>query len=117
MHEQLTKPVEEKEVKAIFFSMQSDKSPGLDGMTSIFFKTFWNIISKDTILAIQSFFHLGFLLKSVNETLISFIPKVNNHTSPNQFRPISLCNMIYKEISKLLANKLKPLLHYCISPS
>jgi hypothetical protein len=47
---------------------------------------------------------------------IALIPKVNNPSRVNQFRPISLTNFNYKIISKILSNRLKPLLHKIISP-
>lgn len=48
--------------------------------------------------------------RSLNGTNIVLIPKLDNHTSTRNFRPISLCNVMYKIISKVLANRLKPLL-------
>ncbi|XP_071900920.1 uncharacterized protein [Coffea arabica] len=62
-----------------------------------------------------SFFHTGNMLKVVNETLITLIPKVENPINLTQYRPISLCNTLYKIISKVLANKLKVVLNKCIS--
>ena len=67
--------------------------------------------------AIQSFFTSGRLLKEVNNSFIVLIPKVKNPSSVNHFRPISLCNTIYKTISKLLVSRLRPLLDKLISPS
>ena len=66
------------------------------------------------IKAIQTFFHTGHLLKSVNHTIITLIPKVQIPTSLKQFRPISLCTTLYKVIAKILANRLKSVLHCCI---
>jgi hypothetical protein len=54
--------------------------------------------------------------KALNSTYIALIPKVRNPTSVTDFRPISLCNVIYKIISKVLANRLKTLLPHIISP-
>lgn len=84
-------------------------------MTPIFFQQFWNIVKGDLIAAISSFFHSGNLLKSINETVITLIPKVDAPILVSQFRPISLCNVIYRVISKILVNRLKPFLKYCIS--
>jgi retron-type reverse transcriptase len=44
------------------------------------------------------------------------IPKENNVVSFNDFRPISLCNLIYKLVSKVIANRLKPFLEKSLSP-
>lgn len=55
--------------------------------------------------------------KEVNCSLIVLIPKISNPTSVNHFKPISLCNVVYKIISKLLVAKLRPLLNRLISPT
>lgn len=53
---------------------------------------------------------------TLNKTSISFIPKVLHPERLDQYRPISLCNVVYKIISKVLANRLKPLLTEIIAP-
>lgn len=55
------------------------------------------------------------MLGEVNQTHIPLIPKIDNPSRANQFRPISLTNFNYKLISKILANSLKPLLYKIIS--
>ena len=55
------------------------------------------------------------ILRSINHTFITLIPKVHNPERVSNFRPISLCNVIYKIISKAIANHLKPLLNSIIS--
>ena len=67
------------------------------------------------INAISSFFHSGQLLKAINETIITLIPKVDSPVLVSQFRPISLCNVVYRIISKILVLRLKPVLNCCIS--
>ena len=114
MNENLLKPVLEDEITSVVFSMNPDKAPGIDGMSPLFFQKFWTTIKQDVVNAIQTFFHTGYLLKSVNHTVITLIPKVLNPTSLKQFRPISLCTTMYKIIAKILANRIKSVLHCCI---
>ena len=59
--------------------------------------------------------NLSSLLKSINHIFITLIPKVHNLERVSEFRPISLYNMIYKIVSKVIANHLKPLLNFIIS--
>ena len=65
---------------------------------------------------IKAFFYNGHLLKEINKTFITLIPKSKNPKSTNHFRPISLCNVCYKFIAKILANRVKQLLNKIISP-
>lgn len=53
----------------------------------------------------------------LNKTFIAFIHKINNADHITQFRPISLCNTIYKVFTKILANHIKHLLNTIISPT
>lgn len=51
----------------------------------------------------------------MNDTMVVLIPKVDHPSSMRDFRPISLCNVVYKIVSKVLANRLNPLLGSIIS--
>jgi hypothetical protein len=70
----------------------------------------------DVIRVVTNFFIFGRLLREVNNTFLVLIPKVQNPTSVNHFRPISFCNVVYKIIAKILVSRLRPLLHKLISP-
>ena len=56
------------------------------------------------------------ILEYLNQTLIALIPKQPDPESFRQYRPISLCNTIYKIISKIIVLRLRPLLPSIISP-
>ena len=68
----------------------------------------------DITQVVLSCLNSGSILKSINHTFIILIPKVKNLERVSEFRPISLCNVIYKVVSKVIANRLKPLLNSII---
>jgi hypothetical protein len=84
-------------------------------MTGLFYKSYWPTVKSNAIALVQSFLRGDFMLREFNHTHIALIPKVDNPSSVNYFRPISLTNFNYKIISKILVNILKPLLHTIIS--
>jgi len=108
--EKLISEVTTEEVKAVTFKMSSNKSPGPDGYTVEFFKPAWPIIGEDVVVAVQSFFIKGFLPKGINSTILALIPKKETAKEMKDYRPISCCNVLYKVISKLLANRLKDIM-------
>eukprot|EP00253_Pinus_taeda_P015416 PITA_15416 len=59
---------------------------------------------------------MHWILPSLNSTFIALVPKGEEANTPDKFRPISLCNVIYKLISKVVANRLKPLLPLLVLP-
>jgi hypothetical protein len=65
---------------------------------------------------VWNIFNKHHLLKEYNHTFIALVPKQIGPSIVYHFRPISLCNIIYKMTSKILANRLKGLLHHFISP-
>uniref|UniRef100_A0A803P6B0 Reverse transcriptase domain-containing protein n=1 Tax=Cannabis sativa TaxID=3483 RepID=A0A803P6B0_CANSA len=112
---ELVKEVTEEEVKKAMFQMHPDKSPGPDGMTPGFFQRCWHIVGRDVFRLVQEFFVTGSFPTSLNATNVVLIPKKKNPRSMGDLRPISLCNVLYKVISKVLANRLKVVLPYVIS--
>ncbi|GJY89249.1 hypothetical protein Tco_0503877 [Tanacetum coccineum] len=113
----MVRNVTAQEVKEAFFSIGDDKSPGPDGYTAAFFKEAWNVVANDVTNAICEFFRNGTLLKELNHTIIALIPKVKNPTRVVDYRPISCCNVLFKCISKIIANRIKHSLMTLISPN
>ncbi|XP_074336620.1 uncharacterized protein LOC141673779 [Apium graveolens] len=111
----LVKDITEEEVKQAVFHMHPDKAPGPDGMTPAFFQKHWSVVGKDVVKMVSNFFLTGDLFEGINETNIVLIPKKKNPTMLTDLRPISLCNVLMKVITKVLANRMKGLLEEVIS--
>lgn len=69
-----------------------------------------DITGQDICETIKSFFSSGFLLKELNCTTIAFVLKCDKPSLCKDFRLISCCNILYKCIAKILANRLKGIL-------
>eukprot|EP00253_Pinus_taeda_P035054 PITA_35054 len=105
----------EQEIEEVIFTMVTDKAPVPDNFTIEFFKACWHVIKADLFNLINNFHRTKRVLPAINATFLTLIPKSDHDDSPNKFRPIALCNVIYKILSKLMANRLKPILPSIIS--
>lgn len=106
-----------EEITKLMFSLNPNKAPGPDGLTSGFFKASWSVLGLECITSIQQFFNSGFLPKTTNSTILSLVPKFTGATKISDYRPISCLNTIYKVISWLLVRRLKPILQQLIMPN
>ncbi|XP_062118199.1 uncharacterized protein LOC133831804 [Humulus lupulus] len=95
-----------EEVKKAIFDIPSIKAPGPDGYPSCFFQDNWEIVGEDVSAAVLNFLHSGQLLKEVNTTSLTLIPKTNCSTGVSDFRPIACCNVVYKVAAKLICSRL-----------
>ena len=103
----LTDPFTKDEIDGVVKEMPADRAPGLDGFSGLFLKACWQIIKED-FYTLCAQFHAGDLnLQSINDGLITLIPKNGSPTTVNDFRPITLLNCCLKLITKLLANRLQ----------
>ncbi|XP_048592235.1 uncharacterized protein LOC125576362 [Brassica napus] len=113
----LVSPVTAQEIYEALLSLPNDKVSGPDGFTKEFYVAAWKVIGQDFITAIQSFFLFGFLPSGINATILSLIPKTENAEKMKDFRPIACCNLLYKVISKVLANRLRIIFPDAIEPN
>ena len=109
MRVELSRPTVE-EVKAALFQMGPTKAPGPDGMNALFYQKFWHIVGNDVSSAVLEFLNFGIMIPEINYTHLVLIPKIKSLEKMTNFKLFSLCNVIYKIISKVLANRLKIIL-------
>lgn len=112
----LSQPFTEQEVKDAISSMSPLKSPGPDGYPALFYHKYWNILGSSVVSCILNFLNNHSLPADLNYTFIVLIPKVKKPKNMSEFRPISLCNVLFKIGSKEIANRLKLFLAKIISP-
>lgn len=111
----LDKAFTAKDVREAVCQMAGFKAPGPDGFVAAFYQRNWDLIGRDVSETILAFFESVYLLKEWNHTFIMLIPKVPNPQRVGDFRPISLCNVLYKVISKMMVNRLWSILGTLIS--
>eukprot|EP00253_Pinus_taeda_P015141 PITA_15141 len=113
--ENLKMEVTKEELEATIKWFKKDKSPGPDGWTIEFYIAFFDILGDDLLKIVEDCRRSGKISPAIKSTFIALIPKSDFPSSFNDFRPISLCNCLYKIIAKIIANHLKPILSRHIS--
>ncbi|XP_056852238.1 uncharacterized protein LOC130508709 [Raphanus sativus] len=114
-NELLIKEPTPEEIKRATFAIHADKAPGPDGFSASFFHSNWQVVGPAVVAEVQQFFLTGELSTTINNTHVRLIPKNAEAKKVADFRPIALCNVLYKIISKVLALRLKSVLGLIIS--
>lgn len=112
---QLMESISNEEVKDAVFSMHAEKAPGYDGLNPAFYQTYWSVVEEDVVGFCKHFFATGELQPEFNRTLVCLILKVKKPKQMSELRPISLCNVLFRILSKVLANRVKTCLPRLIS--
>ena len=110
MNTNLSRIFTKDEVVKALQQIHPTKALGLDGMYAIFYHKYWNIVGPNVINMVLNVLNSNLSMSEINKTNISLIPKTNHPTKIIEFRPISLYNIAYKPISKVLANRFKAIL-------
>ena len=111
----LTTQVTLKEIEHSLKSFKKDRSPGPDGWPVEFYLHFFDLLGPILCQLVDSTRISGFIPSSLNSTFLTLIPKKDKPRTFADFRPISLCNLLYKLIAKVIAGRLKPFLDQGIS--
>lgn len=114
---ELNRPFTPAEIEESVRSMGKFKAPGPDGYQPVFYQQNWETVGSSVIRFALDFFETGILPESMNDALVVLIAKVAKPELVTQFRPISLCNVLFKTITKALVIRLKGVMPLLIGPA
>lgn len=106
-----------QEINDALFKMNPLRAPGSDDFPAHFYQKYWGVLCYKVHQFVVKILNQQCSLDKVNETFIILIPKYKEAIKAGDFRPISLCNVVYKLVDKVLANRLKQILLKVISPT
>lgn len=99
-----------EEIEAAIKQMNPTKAPNLNGMPPMFYQTYWKMVGPSVIKAVLYALNTSMFPSELNLTFVALIPKNKSPKMVANFQPISICNMLYKILSKVLVNRLKGIL-------
>ena len=104
------------EVVGAVKSMGKFKAPGPDGFQPVFYQDCWEVVGESVLKFVLEFFNTGVLPRDTNNALLVLIAKVAKPEKITQFRPISLCNVLFKIITKTMVGRLKGVIDKLVGP-
>jgi exonuclease III len=114
---ELLKPLTQEEVKEALKQLPAGKAPGIDAIPAEFYQEMWDDIEFDIFNFVSESISQAHISDELNISKIALLPKSEDRSRIQNFRPISLLNTLYKVIAKVYANRMKPMLHHWILPS
>ncbi|KAA3477308.1 reverse transcriptase [Gossypium australe] len=114
VNEKLLSPFREDEIQTTLKDMGPTKAPGTNGFPALFFQQYWHIVGKDIVEFFLNILNGNTGVELANVTELVLIPKITNPSSLVNFRPISLCSVLYKIVAKAIANRMQNVIGMCI---
>ena len=116
-NQELLRPITMEEVTEAVKQLLAGKAPGTNTTPAEFYQEFWSDIQGEVLSFVVESISQAHIAAELNVSKIALLPKSEDRSKVQNFRPISLLNTPYKIIAKILANRMKPLLHHWILPS
>jgi len=110
MNAQLNLPYHKAEIEAALAQMNPHKAPRPDGFNAYFFQKHWDVVGDDVAAAVLAILNGQEIPPKLNLTFVALIPKKANPLLVSEYRLISLYNVMYKLVTEVMSNRLKPLL-------
>ena len=108
--------ISNEEIASILWSLKVFKASSLDGLCAGFFQCFWLLVGVSVRKEVKQIFTSQTMPEYLNRTFITPIPKCNTLESLSDYHPISLCNTVYKIVTKVIVAKICPMLSNLVSP-
>ncbi|XP_019186423.1 PREDICTED: uncharacterized protein LOC109181124 [Ipomoea nil] len=105
-----------EEVRHAVFGMKRFGSPGPDGIQAAFYRHYWDIVGDLVTNFVNSCLISGTVPTGMLEAYMTLIPKKDCPENAGDFRPITLLNVIFKIVSKVLVNRLRPVMKKLVGP-
>ncbi|XP_078174456.1 uncharacterized protein LOC144568100 [Carex rostrata] len=114
-HQSLITAPLEREIKMVLDNMGPDKSPGPDGISARLLQTHWKIFKEDLTVTIGRAFREAKVPDEWLPSYITLIPKTEDAEKPKDYRPITVGNITYRLLMKIVAQRLQPHMRKLIS--
>lgn len=103
--------------KVVYLLLVGRKRLALMCFLLFFYQKQWDLCSKDIFSLVKDCFVRASLPEHLNDTLFALVPKVERPLNMAQLRSISLCNTLFKVVSKILVSRLRPIMTKIVSPT
>ena len=103
-------PFTVEEVQKALKSIPGNKAPGANGFGTYFYRDAWTIVGDEVVEVVLDTLQGGNILKQLNHTILTLVPKTKCPHHVTEFRPIACCNTIYKCITKVICGRLRQIL-------